>query len=74
MSQDQLTPEELQVLADIRDASDQLLKEAEELSVRANAMGFVLTIETLARPPLAMGNYDCIATLRISNAVYRSAS
>lgn len=74
MSQDQMTPKEQQLMDDIRLATDQILKDAEELSLRANAIGFVLTIETLARPPLAMGNYDCIATLRLSHDVYRGQS
>lgn len=74
MSQDQMTPKEQQLMEDIRLATDQILKDAEELSLRANAIGFVLTIETLARPPLAMGNYDCVATLRLSHSVYRDES
>lgn len=74
MSQDQLTPEQQQILADIRLATDQILEEAEALCMRANAVGLVLTIETLARPPLAMGNYDCVATLRLSHSVYRDES
>ena len=68
---EQLTPEQEQVLADIKLATEHLLQDAQELSLRANAMGFVLTIETLPRKPLAMGNYDSVATLRLSHAVYR---
>lgn len=74
MSQDQMTPEEQQLMDDVKLATEQILKEAEALSLRANSIGFVLTIETLARPPLAMGNYDCIATLRLSHDVYRGQS
>lgn len=39
----------------------------------AKEMGFVLTIETEALKPLALGNYDIIVTVRESHESYRSA-
>ena len=37
----------------------------------ASQMGYVLTIETEALKPLAMGNYDLIITVRESHETYR---
>lgn len=77
-----ITIEEVKAAAGDADQLDELVKrallellqEAEDLQLRANAMGFVLTIETEALMPPAMGKYNLIATLRPSNTVYRSAS
>ena len=66
------SPQELDQL--VERAVLELLQEAQDLQIKANALGFVLTIETQALMPPAMGNYDLIATLRPSHAIYRSES
>lgn len=60
------TPEELKQVVDA------LMNTAQMLTDLAAAYGFVLTIETVPKLPLAMGNYEYECQLRISNSVYRS--
>lgn len=77
-----ITMEEVQVATGDANQLDELVKrsvlellqEAQDLQFKANALGFVLTIETEALMPPAMGNYGLVATLRPSHATYRSES
>lgn len=43
---------------------DWLLREAVRIMQAAQDLGFVLTIDLLPRQPLAMGNYEALATVR----------
>lgn len=59
------TPEEL------KQVIDGLMKGAKLLTDLANSYGFVLTISTSPKQPLAMGNYEYECELRVSHDVYR---
>jgi hypothetical protein len=48
-----------------------LAERALALAELASALGYTLTIETEARKPLALGNYDLIINVRESHANYR---
>lgn len=62
------TPEELKQVVDC------LMKGAKLLTDLASSYGFVLTISTSPKQPLAMGNYKYECELRVSHDVYRSES
>lgn len=42
------------------------------LTELADSLGYTLTIETEAKTPLSVGNYDLVITVRDSHANYRS--
>ncbi len=59
------TPEELKRVV------DSLMLGAKLLTDTAATYGFVLTIQTVPKLPLAMGNYEYQCELRISHDIYR---
>lgn len=67
-------PESIGTPEELKQAVEGLMKGAQLLTDLAAAYGFVLTIETVPKLPLAMGNYEYECQLRISHEVYRSAS
>jgi len=67
-------PEKLETDDDVRQAVDGLMERAKALTDLAGEYGFVLTIDTYAKEPLAMGHYGMECELRLSHDVYRSHS
>ena len=55
------------ILSTVRGVADA----ARELVETAMKHGLVLTINTVAREPLAMGNYDLVVDVRAGNPIYR---
>lgn len=53
-------------------AAEEIMKQANELVVLAAKCGFLLTIETAPRKPLAMGNYGLKIGIRDTHKTYRS--
>lgn len=53
-----------------QDLAQALLLKAHELLVTADALGFVLTIETVPQQPLAMGNYHMMSSVREKRVIY----
>ena len=55
----------------LQDEIDLIFAGAKVLCDRAAELGYVLTIETRPLQPLAMGHYEQVCELRLSNQVYR---
>lgn len=58
---------------DVEDVISGLHQKAADLVLLAGSYGLVLTIQTRARNPLAMGNYDIVVDMRPGHAMYRDA-
>lgn len=65
-------PESIQSKEDLALVQGFILQGAQLLTDLAGSYGFVLTIQTAPKLPLAMGNYDYQCELRISHDAYRS--
>lgn len=67
-------PDTIETPEELKKVIDGLMLGAELLTDTAAAYGFVLTIQTVPKQPLAMGNYEYQCELRISHDIYRSES
>lgn len=65
-------PEVIETPEELKQVVDSLMLGARVLTDTAAAYGFVLTIGTVPKQPLAMGNYEYQCELRVSHDVYRS--
>lgn len=64
-------PDTIETPEELRQVVESLHLGAKILTETASAYGFVLTIETAPKQPLAMGNYEYQCELRVSHDVYR---
>lgn len=62
---------DIETEADVEEVIKELQRRARELSLLASEYGLVLTIETVPRYPLAMGNYFIQCEIRAGRAIYR---
>lgn len=63
--------DQLETNADVEEVIAELHRRARELSLLADSYGLVLTMETVPRHPLAMGNYFIQSEIRAGRSIYR---